>query len=94
VFEGVNTPWLTPAELGTMGYSHVSFPASLMFRAVGVLQQTLAALRKHADGRENMAPAPESARSRAILDDALDLARWQRTEAQFPVIDNPAKDQP
>ena len=33
IFEGVDTPWLTPAALGAMGYSHVSFPASLIFRA-------------------------------------------------------------
>lgn len=82
IFEGVDTPWLTPAALGAMGYSHVSFPATLIFRAVGVMQQTLQALRRHADGIETMAPAEHSARSRAILDDALDLPRWQRIEAE------------
>lgn len=84
VFEGVDTPWLTPAALGAMGYSHVSFPASLIFRAVGVMQETLAALRRHADGVEAMAPAAASRHSRGVLDDALDLARWQRIETEFP----------
>ncbi|MFI4903285.1 MAG: oxaloacetate decarboxylase [Burkholderiales bacterium] len=91
VFEGVDTPWLTPAALGAMGYSHVSFPASLIFRAVGVMRDTLAALRRHADGTEAMAPAANSRESRKTLDDALDLARWQRIEADFPPAGDPAK---
>ena len=82
IFEGVDTPWLTPAALGAMGYRHVSFPASLIFRTVGVMQATLASLRRHADGREAMEPAPDSGQNRRVLDDALDLARWQRIEAE------------
>ena len=39
IFEGVDTPWLTPAVLGEMGYAHVSFPASLVFRIVGTMQR-------------------------------------------------------
>ncbi|HEY3583939.1 MAG TPA: isocitrate lyase/PEP mutase family protein [Casimicrobiaceae bacterium] len=81
VFEGVGTPWLTPKTLGEMGYAHVSFPATLMFRIVGTMHDALARLRRHADGVEPMTPADESARNRAILDDALDSARWQAIDA-------------
>lgn len=91
IFEGVDTPWLTPAALGAMGYSHVSFPASLIFRAVGVMQQTLAALRRHADGVEAMAPAADSRQNRRVLDDALALARWQQVEADYPSLDDSAE---
>jgi 2-methylisocitrate lyase-like PEP mutase family enzyme len=87
VFEGVDTPWLSPAALREMGYSHVSFPASLMFRMVGVMQETLAALRRHADGIETLAPAADSARNRKVLDDALDVANWQRIEADAASTD-------
>jgi 2-methylisocitrate lyase-like PEP mutase family enzyme len=87
VFEGVDTPWLSPAALREMGYSHVSFPASLMFRMVGVMQETLAALRRHADGIEALAPAADSARNRKVLDDALDVAKWQRIEADAASTD-------
>lgn len=87
VFEGVGTPWLTPAELGAMGFSHVSFPASLLFRAVGTMEQTLRALRRHADGFESMDPAPDSAHNRAVLDDALDVARWNALEASHAPTD-------
>ena len=91
IFEGVDTPWLTPAALGAMGYSHVSFPASLIFRAVGVMQQTLGALRRHADGVEAMAPAADSRQNRQVLDDALALARWQQVQADYPSLDDSAE---
>ena len=80
IFEGVDTPWLAPKALGEMGFAQVSYPATLIFRAVAVMQQTLTALRRHADGVEPMTPATESQGSRQILDDALDLARWQKIE--------------
>lgn len=86
VFEGVDTPWLTPAALGAMGYRHVSFPASLIFRAVGIMQETLSALRRHAQGQGTMEPAADSRRNRVALDDALDLAKWQRIEADYSTI--------
>jgi 2-methylisocitrate lyase-like PEP mutase family enzyme len=82
IFEGVGTPWLTPRELGEMGYAHVSFPASLVFRIVGTMRQTLAMLRRHADGIEPMSPAADSAHNRAALDDALDVAGWQAIESK------------
>lgn len=88
IFEGVGTPWLTPASLGAMGYSHVAFPASLIFRTVTVMQDTLSALRRHADGLEAMEPAAHSNQSRQILDDALDLARWRRVEADYGLGDD------
>jgi 2-methylisocitrate lyase-like PEP mutase family enzyme len=90
VFEGVGTPWLTPAALGAMGYRHVSFPATLLFRAVGTMRDTLAALRRHADGAETMRPAGDASQSRATLDAALDVARWQAIEAEFATPGTPA----
>lgn len=84
VFEGVGTPWLTPRELADMGYAHVSFPASLVFRIVGTMRETLAMLRRHAAGAEPMLPAEDSAQNRAALDDALDVAYWQAIESRSP----------
>lgn len=82
VFEGVDTPWLAPAALAAMGFRHVSFPATLLFRAVGIMQDSLAALRRHAIGAETMEPAAQSARYRAALDDALDAGRWREIEVR------------
>ena len=82
IFEGVGTPWLAPKTLGEMGYAHVSFPASLVFRIVGTMAQTLALLRRHAEGIETMAPSAASADNRRVLDAVLDVAGWQAIETR------------
>jgi 2-methylisocitrate lyase-like PEP mutase family enzyme len=83
MFEGAGTPWLTPAELGRMGYRQVSYPVSLMFRVVAALQAALASLRAHATGAQAMTPMDNAAAIRAVLDDAVDLKRWRDIENNF-----------
>ena len=80
VFEGVDTPWLTPAELGAMGFRHVSFPATLIFRAVGNMRDTLTALRRHADGSAPLVPMAGATEQRQAPDLATGLAGWRRIE--------------
>jgi 2-methylisocitrate lyase-like PEP mutase family enzyme len=84
MFEGGDTPWLSPAELGSMGFTQVSYPASLIFRVVAALRDGLAALRRHADGTEALTPLANGAAIRAALDQAVDLARWRAIEAAQP----------
>ena len=81
VFETAGMPWPTPQALGALGFAHVSYPATLMFRIAAVMQGTLAALRAHADGRTPMRPDPGADAARRVLDDALELSRWQAIEA-------------
>lgn len=81
MFEGGDTPWLSPAELGDMGFMQVSYPASLIFRVVAALRDGLEALRKHADGTAALTPMADGAAVRATLDKAVDLARWRAIEA-------------
>jgi 2-methylisocitrate lyase-like PEP mutase family enzyme len=76
-------PWPSPAELGRLGFAHVSYPASLMFRVTSVMSETLAALRAHADGRGTMAQDARAGSARQTLDEALELERWQRVERDF-----------
>jgi len=80
VFETAGMPWPTPAELGALGFAHVSYPATLLFRIAATMHGTLAVLRRHATGGEAMAPDRGADAARAILDDALELARWQAIE--------------
>lgn len=81
MFEGGDTPWLAPADLGAMGFIQVSFPASLIFRIVGAMRDGLAAIRRHADGIEPLAKMADAASVRATLDKAVDLERWRGIEA-------------
>jgi 2-methylisocitrate lyase-like PEP mutase family enzyme len=85
MFEGGDTPWFTPAELGEMGFLQVSYPASLIFRVTAAMRDGLEALRKHADGTATLKPMQNGAAVRATLDQAVDLARWRAIEtAQRP----------
>ena len=79
LFETPGMPWPTPRELGALGFTQVSYPTTLMFRVADTIGTTLARLRKHAEGAEPMRPdaTPDA---RALLDDALELARWQAIE--------------
>ena len=81
MFEGGDTPWFTPAELGAMGFMQVSYPASLIFRATEAMRAGLQALRQHADGTLALKPMENGAAARATLDQAVDLARWREVEA-------------
>lgn len=83
MFEGSGTPWLSPAELGGMGYRQVSYPVTVMFRVVAAMRDGLAALRAHATGARTLAPLSNAADIRAVMDSAVDLARWRDIEARF-----------
>lgn len=75
------TPWLSPRELGEMGFSQVSFPTSTLFPAVSAMRRALGAMRRHADGTEPMQTMTDGEETRQALDVALGLARWRRIEA-------------
>jgi 2-methylisocitrate lyase-like PEP mutase family enzyme len=81
MFEGTGTPWLTPAELGAMGFRVVSYPATLMFRIVQTMSDTLSALRAASlhQGAFPVMSQPDAAR--ATLDAAVELKRWRGIEA-------------
>jgi 2-methylisocitrate lyase-like PEP mutase family enzyme len=81
MFEGGDTPWLSPADLGEMGFRQVSYPASLILRVVQALRDGLGALRRHADGVEPLRPMANGADLRQTLDRATDLAGWRAIEA-------------
>jgi 2-methylisocitrate lyase-like PEP mutase family enzyme len=81
MFEGGDTPWLSPVDLGAMGFTQVSFPASLIIRIVAAMREGLDALKRHADGVEPLSPLAQAASARATLDEAVDLARWRAIES-------------
>jgi 2-methylisocitrate lyase-like PEP mutase family enzyme len=83
LFEGGDTPWLAPKDLGAMGFTQVSFPATLIFRVVDTLAAALARLREHGHGIGQLEPMADAAGARRALDEALDLGRWRGIEAEF-----------
>ncbi len=83
VFETPGMPWPAPAALAEMGFNQVSYPAALIFRATAAMADGLAQLRAHATGSAAMHADPRAGSIRQTLDDALDLARWQRIEREF-----------
>jgi 2-methylisocitrate lyase-like PEP mutase family enzyme len=85
IFETPGMPWPTPAVLGELGFGHVSYPASLIFRVTATMSAALGQLRRHADGTAAMVPDPHAGEARQMLDAALELERWQRIEHQFAI---------
>lgn len=80
LFETPGMPWPTPAELNALGFAHVSYPATLMFRIAASMDATLAALRRHVDGVAPMTQDSGANVARGILDEALEVARWRAIE--------------
>lgn len=80
MFEGRQTPWLSPRELYHMGYSQVVYPAALILRVVATLAGTLEQLKALADDRGALAPQRDWAVARAALEQAVRLRQWQELE--------------
>lgn len=80
MFEPAGTAWLTPQDLGEMGFRHVSYPATLIFRATKVLAETLAGLRAASLGKASFSRMEGAEGARAALDDAVRLKDWRAHE--------------
>lgn len=83
MFEGGSTPWLTPAILGEMGFSQVSFPVSLILRAVAAMRAGLEDIRRHGTGEIQMQPFDGMSKAREVLDEAVNLTKWRSIETTF-----------
>jgi len=88
LFEGGATPWLTPAELGEMGYAHVSFPFTVIGHAAAAMRTALASLRACALGKSSPPAFDGAAQTKGLLDEALDVAGWRRLEATSQLRNN------
>jgi 2-methylisocitrate lyase-like PEP mutase family enzyme len=80
MFETEGSAWLTPQELGEMGYRHVSYPATLVFRAVNLMAETLSQLRAASLGIGSFSRMDGADTARARLDDAVRLKDWRAHE--------------
>jgi hypothetical protein len=64
-----------------MGFGHVSFPGSLILRAVAAMESALAGIRAHADGSAAMERYADFGPARQTLDEAVRLAHWRAIES-------------
>lgn len=79
-FESTDLPWLSPVELGSMGFRHVSYPASLIFRITRTMTEALAGLRSASLGTGSFEPMQSPEQARGYLDSAVELQRWRAME--------------
>lgn len=80
MFETEGSAWLTPKDLGEMGYRHVSYPATLVFRTVNLMAETLSQLRAASLGTGSFSRMDGAEAARARLDDAVRLKDWRAHE--------------
>ena len=78
MFEGDNqTPWLTPMELSSLGFSMILYPTSLLFRAIRAIERGLADLRQ--GKRMDQTDGIDLAAYEAIVD----VPYWSSIEKRF-----------
>jgi 2-methylisocitrate lyase-like PEP mutase family enzyme len=83
IFEAAATPWLTPAELFTMGFSQIAYPNILIGRVAKAMEHGLHRLAQLAAGREGAFAGGEQEMALQGLADALDLQGWNAVEKKY-----------
>lgn len=79
MFEGdKETPWLTPKELGKLGFSMILYPTTLLFRIVRSLQRALVELKA---GRQM---PPKEGVGMSEYEDIVGLGHWAEIENRVP----------
>ncbi len=74
--DGGKTPWISPKELGKMGYSMVLYPTTVIFRVAYNIQQTLQHLKQ---GK----PINGNAINMDEFMQIVDLPYWRKIEEDF-----------
>jgi 2-methylisocitrate lyase-like PEP mutase family enzyme len=78
MFEGdKETPWVTPKELGKLGFSMILYPTTLLFRVVRCLERALTDL-----GAGRQMPQKEGV-DMTEYEDIVGLAHWAEIENRF-----------
>jgi 2-methylisocitrate lyase-like PEP mutase family enzyme len=83
IFEATATPWLTPAELHTMGFSQIAYPNILIGRVAQAIERGLQRLAELAAGKDKAFKAGEKEMALQSLADALDLEKWNDLEKKY-----------
>ena len=83
IFEAAATPWLTPAELYSMGFSQVAYPNILIGRVAKAIEHGLERLDQLVAGKHDAFTSGEQEMALKSLADALDLQKWKGLEKEY-----------
>jgi 2-methylisocitrate lyase-like PEP mutase family enzyme len=83
IFQGGQTPWLSPKELHMLGFSQVCYPNVLIGRVAKALHQGVARLASLAEGNCNAFQGSENELALDVLNQAVGLQRWNDVERRF-----------
>ena len=83
LFEEAGSQNPSTAELGKLGFGQITFPVSVIFRAVSAMAAGMRAIREHATAGAELPPYPEAAAARTLMDEAIDPASWTSIAATF-----------
>lgn len=83
IFEAAATPWLTPGELHTMGFSQIAYPNILIGRVAKAVETGLQRLTALAAGKTDAFAGGEQELALHSLAEALDLQKWNALEKKY-----------
>jgi 2-methylisocitrate lyase-like PEP mutase family enzyme len=83
IFQGGTTPFLSPAELHTMGFSQVAYPNLLIGRVAKAVEIGLSRLRDFSGGKADAFKDSESELALKSLSDAVMTRRWSEIEKKY-----------
>lgn len=83
IFQGGQTPWLSPATLYSLGFSQVCYPNVLIGRVAKALQQGVSRLASLANGNSGAFEASDDEMAVDILNQAIGLQHWNDVEMRF-----------
>ena len=83
IFQGGTTPFLSPAELHTMGFSQVAYPNLLIGRVAKAVEAGLSRLRDFADGKADAFKNSDGELALKSLSDAVQTGRWADIEKKY-----------
>jgi 2-methylisocitrate lyase-like PEP mutase family enzyme len=74
---GGKTPWLSPQDFHSLGFSMILYPTTLLFRAVFTLEQAIQDLRAGRPMEEDKAVTMKQ------FEEIVDMAYWSRIEKRY-----------
>jgi 2-methylisocitrate lyase-like PEP mutase family enzyme len=83
IFQGGATPFLSPTDLHTMGFSQVAYPNLLIGRVAKAVETGLSRLRDFASGKADAFKDSDGELALKSLSEAVQTSRWSDIEKKY-----------